>query len=93
MGDTPADVQKLMHDLMMTMPAEERFIRGALMFDSARAFVLASLDPRLDGLDLKRALYERIYGEPFPDERPGQVLRHRSTERPRSFSKKARSSR
>jgi len=28
--------------------------------------VLASLDPELEGLELKRALYERIYGEPLP---------------------------
>ena len=67
MRDTPADVQKMMHDLIMAMPADERFIRGALMFDAARAMVLASLDPELEGLELKRALYERIYGEPLPD--------------------------
>ena len=67
MRDTPADVQKMMNDLIMAMPADERFLRGALMFDAARAMVLASLDPKLEGLALKRALYERIYGEPLPD--------------------------
>ena len=40
------------HDLIMAMPADERFVRGALMFDAARAMVLASLDPELE---LKRA--------------------------------------
>ena len=69
MRDTPPDVQQIMRELMMAMPPDERFIRGALMFDAARAFVLASLDPELEGLELKRALYERIYGEPLPDRR------------------------
>ena len=75
MRDTPADVQKMMHDLIMAMPADERFIRGALMFDAARAIVLASLDPELEGLELKRALYARIYGEPLPDTRTSWLFR------------------
>ena len=37
------------------------------MFDAVRAMVLASLDPELEGHELKRALYERIYGEPLPE--------------------------
>ncbi len=36
----------------MAMPADGRFVRGALMFDAARAMLLASLDPELE---LKRA--------------------------------------
>lgn len=56
-----------MRDLLMAMPPEERCIRGALRFDAARDMVLDSLDPELRGLELKRALYERIYGEPLPE--------------------------
>lgn len=67
MRDTHPEVETKMRDLLMAMPPEERFIRGALMFDAARDMVLASLDPELRGLELKRALYERIYGEPLPE--------------------------
>jgi hypothetical protein len=67
MRDTPADVDAMMRELIMAMPPEERFIRGALMFDAARDIVLASLDPGLDGLALKRAIYQRMYGEPLPE--------------------------
>ena len=67
MRDTHPEVETTMRDLLMAMPPEERFIRGTLMFDAARDMVLASLDPELRGLELKRALYERIYGEPLPE--------------------------
>lgn len=67
MRDTSAEVDEKVRELIMAMSPEERFIRGALMFDAAREIVRASLDPELAGMDLKRALYERIYGEPLPD--------------------------
>ena len=67
MRDTPPDVETMVRERLMAMSPEERFVRGALMFDAARAIVLASLDPELEGMELKRALYERIYGEPFPE--------------------------
>ena len=67
MGDTPPEVEELVEELTMAMSPSERFIRGALMFDAARDIVLASLGPDLSVEDRKRALYERIYGEPLPD--------------------------
>ena len=36
------------------------------MFDAAREMVIASLPPNLSPEDFRRALYERIYGEPLP---------------------------
>lgn len=66
MRDTPPDFERMVRERLMAMSPEERFVRGALMFDAARAIVLASLDPELEGLERKRALYERIYGEPLP---------------------------
>ncbi len=68
MNDTSPEVEKLMRQKLMAMSGEERFIRGALMFDAARAMVLASLDPGLEGIELKRALYRRIYGESLPED-------------------------
>jgi hypothetical protein len=38
---------------------------GALMFDAARKIVLASLPKDLPEEELKRRLFERIYGEPL----------------------------
>ncbi len=63
MDDTSAEVKELMKEKLMALSGEERFIRGALMFDAAREMVLASLGPELSGMELKRKLYERIYRE------------------------------
>lgn len=66
MNDTPPHIEKLMREKLMARSGEERFIMGALMFDAARAMILASLPPDLPEEELKKQLYERIYGEPLP---------------------------
>jgi len=49
----------------MARSGGERLIMGALMFDAARAMVLASLPKDLPVDELKRRLFERIYGAPM----------------------------
>jgi hypothetical protein len=39
---------------------------GTRMFDAARTVVLASLPPKLSPTELKRQLFERLYGQPAP---------------------------
>jgi len=65
MNDTSQEIRKLVHEKMMGLSGEERFIMGALMFDSAREIVLASLPKGLSQNEFKSRLYERIYGEPL----------------------------
>ena len=52
--------------MMMQRSGEERFIMGALMFDAAREIVIASLPSDLPPSELKRRLFERLYGFPLP---------------------------
>ena len=66
MNDTTPEVEKLMRKKLMALSGEERFIRGALMFDAAREMVLASFGPEVRGMALKQKLYERLYGRPLP---------------------------
>lgn len=66
MNDTAPEIEELMRELMMKRSGEERFIMGALMFDAAREFVIASLPPNLHAPEFKRQLFERVYGIPFP---------------------------
>jgi hypothetical protein len=70
MDDTSVEVKALMRQKLMGLSGEERFIRGTLMFDAAREMVVASLEPGLTGGELRRKLYQRIYGEPLetPDD-------------------------
>jgi hypothetical protein len=69
-NDTSPEMQALYESMLMKLSNEERFIRGALMFDAARDMVLASLPQDLPPAELRRRLYERIYGEPLPADFP-----------------------
>jgi hypothetical protein len=68
--DTSPEIHELYQFMLMQLTPEERFIRGAMMFDAARAMVLASLPKDLSPDELRHRLYERIYGEPLPADFP-----------------------
>jgi hypothetical protein len=66
MTDTPPEIAELVRQRLMTRSAEERFLMGVRMFDAARAMVLASLPAGLSPEELKRRLFQRLYGQPLP---------------------------
>lgn len=66
MDDTAPEIREMMSAMLMRRSGEERFIMGALMFDAARELVIASLPPGLPPPELKRRLFERMYGFPLP---------------------------
>ena len=63
MSDTPAEIEQMARDKIMSRSGEERFIMGAHMFDSAREMVKASLPADLSEAEQRRLLFKRIYGE------------------------------
>ena len=65
MNDTPPEIEKRIHEMMMARSGAERLIMGSSMFDAARRIVLASLPKDLSDEELKRRLFERIYGQPL----------------------------
>jgi len=65
MNDTPPEIEKKIHEMMMARSGAERLIMGSSMFDAARSIVLASLPKDLPDEELKRRLFERIYGHPL----------------------------
>jgi hypothetical protein len=65
MNDTPPEVEAMVREMMMARSGEERFLMGALMFDVAREFIIASLPENLPPDEFKRRLFERIYGFPL----------------------------
>jgi hypothetical protein len=65
MNDTPPEIEKELHEMMMARSGAERLIMGSSMFDAARRIVLASLPKDLSDEELKRRLFERIYGYPL----------------------------
>lgn len=66
MTDTPPEIAELVRQKIMARSAEERFMMGVRAFDAARAMVLASLPAGLAPDELKRQLFQRIYGQPLP---------------------------
>ena len=66
MDDTPVHIKRMVHERLMARSGSERFIMGATSFDAARKVILASLAKDLPSLELKRKLFERIYGQPAP---------------------------
>ena len=69
MNDTPEAVQHFYRTLLMRRSGSERLQMGCAMFDTARAFALASLQVLSHSDDALRArLFMRTYGGDFdPD--------------------------
>ena len=66
MNDTSPEIAELVRQKLMARSGSERFVMGTRMFDAARTVVLASLPPGLSPDELKRQLYQRIYGLAAP---------------------------
>jgi hypothetical protein len=66
MTDTPPEIAELVRQKLMACSGEERFMMGVRSFDAARAMVLASLPAGLAPEELKRQLFQRLYGQPLP---------------------------
>lgn len=65
MNDTTPEIAEKVHEMMMARTGAERLIMGSAMFDLARKIILASLPRDLSEEELKRRLFERIYGQPL----------------------------
>lgn len=66
MNDTSPEVEQMFRARIMARSGAERFVMGSRMFDAARQMVLASLPRDLPPPELKRRLFERIYGISAP---------------------------
>lgn len=66
MTDTSPEITELVRQKLMARSPEERFLMGVRMFDAARDMVLASLPAGLSPEELKRQLFQRLYGQPKP---------------------------
>ncbi len=73
MTDTEPQVARKFYEMIMSRSGEERFMMGIRSFDAARTIVLASLPKDLREHELKRKLFERIYGAPMEDFLSGRV--------------------
>ncbi len=61
MNDTTPEVSDYVHARYAAMSAEERFLIGIKMFDTARAIVEASLPTGLSETERRREICRRFY--------------------------------
>jgi hypothetical protein len=66
MNDTPPEVAELVRQKLMSRSGSERFVMGVKMFEAARSVVLASLPAGISPDEMKRQLFQRVYGQPAP---------------------------
>lgn len=66
MNDTSPEIAELVRQKLMARSGSERFVMGTRMFDAARAVVEASLPANLLPEEMKRQLFQRLYGQPAP---------------------------
>jgi hypothetical protein len=66
MTDTSPEIAELVRQRLMSRSGEERFLMGVRMFDAARAMAQASLPTGLSTEEMKRQLFQRLYGHPLP---------------------------
>jgi hypothetical protein len=66
MNDTSPEIAEMIRQKLMSRSGEERFLMGIRMFDAAREMTLASLPAGLSPQELKRQLFQRLYGQPMP---------------------------
>jgi hypothetical protein len=63
MTDTSPEIERMMHERIMSLTGEERMLMGFSMFEVARDMALASFPPGLSKAEIRRRLFERFYPE------------------------------
>ncbi|MCX6876821.1 MAG: hypothetical protein NTW21_23865 [Verrucomicrobia bacterium] len=66
MSDTPLELNSLIHRRVMALGEERRFLMGMSMLATVRELILSSLPASLTRQERMLALYQRLYGCPFP---------------------------
>jgi hypothetical protein len=66
MKDTSPEINRWMFERFMSLSGEQRLLMGLSMLSTARQMILDSLPTTLSPNERKLALFERLYGYPFP---------------------------
>lgn len=68
MNDTSPEMETLYRERLAALKGEDRFLRGARMFEVAREMVLASLPSTMSETEVRCALLRRFYGSDLQPE-------------------------
>ena len=77
MNDTPPEVQALYVSRIMQRTPYERLVMASRMFAAARALMLAGMANagRTDPSDVRKEIFERLYGADFSEAQRKAILR------------------
>ena len=64
--DTSPEINRMMFEGFMALSGERRMLMGLSMLSTARQMILDSLPKELTANERKLALFQRLYGYPFP---------------------------
>lgn len=67
MEDTSLENRKLVYDIVMSRPVEERFLMCAQMYEDAKEFAKIGMPDILSPLEEERYIFKRIHGC-YPEE-------------------------
>lgn len=68
MNDTSVEMEQMQFQIMKALGPDKRIAMASEMFMAARHMLLSSLPADLPEKDRTRLYYEKMYGEPLPDD-------------------------
>lgn len=68
MDDTSPEMEKMQFETMINFSPNKRIRLGCEMFMAARELIIASLPEDLSEKEFKKQYYERMCGEPLPED-------------------------
>ena len=68
--DTPPEINRMVFERIMALTEGERLEMGFSMLGAAKELIEAGLPKDLGPAERRRAIYERLYGEPLPADCP-----------------------
>lgn len=68
MNDTSVEMERMQFQIMMTLTPDERLTMASEMFMAAREMLLSSLPVDLSERERTKQYYQKMYGEPLPDD-------------------------
>jgi hypothetical protein len=70
MEDTSPEIREVQQRIWMSLSEEERFRKGAELFEIAREFARQRAPKDLNEADMKRFVFRELYGFDLPVKRP-----------------------
>jgi hypothetical protein len=68
MNDTSVEMERVQFQIMQALGPDKRMAMASEMFMAARNMLLSSLPDDLSNKDRTRLYFEKMYGEPLPDD-------------------------